>query len=503
MKKKILSVLFLLFILGSSLDSLFNIINYGNFAQADSGNESYLQTLSENNFLQIEEPFAICHGHGGSINDAQNLAAIGVQASRNDITWAAVEQVEGIYNFEGYLNFYSNLKMAGVEPIAILDYGNPNLFGGEYKVRITEDQMESWLNYVDATVRYFMENITYWEIWNEPNLDGFWSGTDEEFFNLLNKTMRLIRSINPDLKIISSGISGHDPKYLDEMISYVGSTDFNDYIDILAFHPYSGSSAQSIRTKINEVWNVVHNHNFSGEVWITEVGYSTQVSTETALDELPGQFFIQARELVKSFSIGLAQNVSMVVWYCYSDWWDINRTYGEACFGIIYRPDSDTFHWEYKPSGYLYRKLSGLLTNSTYLPNAIRSTGFSLNYQDNEFQYYYKTTKNTSVVILWTQNMPYSAKIIANGLKNGTSYSLLDDNNAEINIENLVFSINSTPIILEFEWIDSDHPKNIIIQIYPNYIQVYSVIVAPIAFIIGLISIVFIKKRQGEKTFEN
>lgn len=496
MKKWLTSLVFLLLIVVSSLYSMHIIALFTISAQGDTGTDLYLESLSEDNKLEIHEPFATCHGHGGNLNDAENLAAIGVQASRNDITWAAIEQTEGIYNFEGYLNFYSNLKMAGVEPIAILDYGNQFLFGEEYKVRITEDQMDTWLNFVDATVRYFMVNITYWEIWNEPNLDGFWSGTDEEFFNLLNKTIRLIRSINPDLKIISPGISGHDPKYLDAMISYIGSADFNEYIDILAFHPYSGSSAQSIRTKINEVWDVVHRHNFSGDVWITEVGYSTQVSTETALDELPGQFFIQTRELIKSFSISLAQNISMVVWYCYSDWWDINRTYGEACFGIIYRPDFDTFHWEYKPSGYLYRKLSRMLTNSTYLPNALRRTGMSFNYPDNEFQFYFKTARNTSVVVLWTQNMPYTAKIIASGLKNGTNYSLLDDNDNELDIENLTFNVSSTPILLEFEWMDPDNPKNIMIQITPNIIQVYSTIVAPIAFIIGLISIISIKKRN-------
>jgi hypothetical protein len=136
------------------------------------GQGSGLSTLDTTNEIEIMEPFAICHGHGTTMNDANNLSKIGVQLTRNDIYWGSVQH-EGPEDFDYSYHdvFYNNIVAAGIEPLAILDYGNPNLLGIENANRIVgTEHINLWLDFVDETVRRYMDRITYWEIWNEPNL---------------------------------------------------------------------------------------------------------------------------------------------------------------------------------------------------------------------------------------------------------------------------------------------------------------------------------------------
>jgi hypothetical protein len=308
--------------------------------------------------------------------------------------------------------------------------------------------------------------------------------------------MRFIHAINPDLKILSPGISGHDPDYLDRMISYVGDEAFNEFIDVLAFHPYSGSNAQDVRYKSQLVWEIVKEHNFSGEVWITEVGRSTQASSEENLWELPYNFQIQSRELIKAFATSLAENVSLIVWYCYSDSWAIDITYGEACFGIIYRPSLAATEWEYKPAGYLYRKLSSFLTNSSYLPYALQKQGFTFQSIENDFSYYFKTTKNTTILILWTQNTPYNVNLQGLGIKNATVHSLFDDSNYTLAPDKLNFELNSYPILLEINWESGVEPRNVLCVMYPSWVQMFAFIIGPIVFFVGIVFVLHAQMKR-------
>ena len=52
--------------------------------------------------------------------------------------------------------------------------------------------------------RYGADEVTgHWafEVWNEPNLDVFWSGTREEYFRLYDVSARAIKSVHPGLRV--------------------------------------------------------------------------------------------------------------------------------------------------------------------------------------------------------------------------------------------------------------------------------------------------------------
>jgi beta-glucosidase/6-phospho-beta-glucosidase/beta-galactosidase len=114
------------------------------------------QTASEGS-IQISEPFGICHGWGNSPTEANNLKQQGVQITRNDITWSAVEPENGTYNFQHYDDFFGNLSAKNIEALAILDYGNGNLYGSRYANHIPLEQIPHWLSFVNMTVSRYQK----------------------------------------------------------------------------------------------------------------------------------------------------------------------------------------------------------------------------------------------------------------------------------------------------------------------------------------------------------
>ena len=64
-----------------------------------------------------------------------------------------------------------------------------------------------WGRLIEACVRHWQERYGaeevsrwYFEVWNEPNLNAFWSGTRSEYFRLYGITAETIKSINPALR---------------------------------------------------------------------------------------------------------------------------------------------------------------------------------------------------------------------------------------------------------------------------------------------------------------
>ncbi len=86
-------------------------------------------------------------------------------------------------------------------------------------------QWEAWGDLVEAFARhlverYGIEEIREWnfEVWNEPNLSAFWSGTKEDYFRLYETAARSLKRVDSALKI--GGPASSKAHWLDDLIMY-------------------------------------------------------------------------------------------------------------------------------------------------------------------------------------------------------------------------------------------------------------------------------------------
>src|SRR5258705_6513845 len=127
-----------------------------------------------------------------------------------------------IYNFQYVDTLYDAILKTDLKPFVELSFMPQALASGGktvfwWKGNITPPKdYGKWEQLVQAlvrhwTTRYGADEVKQWyfEVWNEPNLDIFWSGNQAEYFKLYEVTARAIKSISPDYRVGGPATAGH------------------------------------------------------------------------------------------------------------------------------------------------------------------------------------------------------------------------------------------------------------------------------------------------------
>src|SRR5678815_3245050 len=86
------------------------------------------------------------------------------------------------------------------------------------------------------TERYGVEEVKQWyfEVWNEPNLDIFWSGTQADYFKLYSVTARAIKKASPDYRVGGPATAGNG--WVKETIDFAANSHLP--LDFISTHDY-------------------------------------------------------------------------------------------------------------------------------------------------------------------------------------------------------------------------------------------------------------------------
>lgn len=96
--------------------------------------------------------------------------------------------------------------------------------------------MADWENYVFQTVQHYRPHIRHWEVWNEPCWQGFFSGTPEEYAELLKTAYQAIKRADPQAVVIGGCFSFHAPEWTKRVLRQ----DALRFMDALSYHVYWG-----------------------------------------------------------------------------------------------------------------------------------------------------------------------------------------------------------------------------------------------------------------------
>lgn len=315
-------------------------------------------------------PFGVVAALGNRVRSDEIPAAValmreaGVQWQREEIFWDRVQQQPGgPYDWDGDDAGFYNYDLAvaaqanaGINLLGLLDY-NPAWFKG--KNPHPDEWIADWGDFVyNAVARYGRERgqIKYWELWNEPNLalSGYESGlyTVADFVRLLEVGRAAARAADPEAKIVMGGLSSiwseppspHHYDYFD-YLDQVGRLGGWDHVDVIAIHPYRPDAPEG------DAWRRDQSLNFDQElrrldgvlrtygpkpVWITELGWSTNVGWP-GVDEDTQAFF-----LVRAYLHAIAHpSVEKIFWYDFRN----DTRPGAPYERPVYNPREVEFHY--------------------------------------------------------------------------------------------------------------------------------------------------------------
>ena len=160
-----------------------------------------------------------------------------------------VRLVEGrtVYDWTGIDQLYDDLLAKGIRPFVELGFTPQAMATSSqtvfyWKGNTSHPRLGAWRDLIDAFIRhlrdrYGADEVRQWffEVWNEPNLDGFWERADQAaYFELYDLTAATIKAIDPALRV--GGPSTAGAAWVPEFLDHVARS--GRRIDFVSTHTY-------------------------------------------------------------------------------------------------------------------------------------------------------------------------------------------------------------------------------------------------------------------------
>jgi len=152
-----------------------------------------------------------------------------------------------VYQWHHVDKVYDALLALGLKPFvelnpmpAALASGSETMF--HYRMNITPPRVwNEWHDLVAAFAthcveRYGLDEVRSWhfEVWNEPNLSGFWTGTKEDYFQLYTHAARALKSVDPGLRV--GGPASSKAHWIADLIGFCAENEVP--LDFISTHLY-------------------------------------------------------------------------------------------------------------------------------------------------------------------------------------------------------------------------------------------------------------------------
>lgn len=329
-------------------------------------------------------------------------AEAGFNAVKDDVFWSTAEvnrnQLRIIPQWRRYLEQASSLQL---ERLAILGYSTH--FHDNAKPR-TPEVTGPFLNYVDYVSRQLGNRVSYYEIWNEWDLQ---APRDrqlaQDYAELVRKTVPVIRANTqtaPGTKalILAGAVTpeGMDHGFADHLIN----SGVLAQLDGLSIHPYVHCADNNGRTP--EAWwrwvsdyeeNIRNKAGRAIPIYLTEVGWPSHKGACGVSEMTQALYMARIWFLARSIA-----NVKGMWWYdLYNDGAD--RFDQEHNFGILNEDLSP------KPAWTMMRAIAPVVRDFTYQAEASVLSGPT-------YQLYFSKGQQR-VLVAWTVGKPLALDLIS------------------------------------------------------------------------------------------
>jgi xylan 1,4-beta-xylosidase len=169
----------------------------------------------------------------------------GLGANRIFPDWSADATLASSYDFTALDPIVAGILASGAEvffrlgrsDLTMIGVNNDNAPPADFdKFALIAQNIVRHYNQGWAAGHYY--GIRYWEIWNEPDLTPFWSGTAAQYYTLYEKVSAAVKAVDASLKVGGPVLATHND-YRGTMNSFLAHVQTNALpLDFFSFHWY-------------------------------------------------------------------------------------------------------------------------------------------------------------------------------------------------------------------------------------------------------------------------
>ncbi len=243
------------------------------------------------------------------------LKAAGVGTLRILLPWAGAEPADDTFDWAAVDRMVNSANAHGIKVLATVNT-TPDWAAvpGQQIYTAAPADIAAYGDFVSAVATRYQGKIADYEIWNEPNYEGFWEPAPDAaaYTALLKIAYNAIKAADPDATVIGGSVAAvaevpggpaiNPVTYLSQMYA-AGAA---GYFDALAFHPYLYSKPFSAQqghagvpfTQAQQLYEVmVANGDGHKKIWATEYGQPASEGGEAVQAAYVGDFLRAWRSL--------------------------------------------------------------------------------------------------------------------------------------------------------------------------------------------------------------
>lgn len=174
------------------------------------------------------------------------------------------------FDFTEYDRVFAALDRAGITLLPI--------FNGKYGKAPPED-LDEYRAYLTTILTRYRGRFPVVEIWNEANLDGFFTGADpKRYAETLKVASETVKKVDPSVRVAFTGTAGVPLKWIRQVLE-AGA---GPYFDVMNVHPYTHPRApeREMDVQLEGLKKLMKEFGLADKpVWLTEIGWPTQDET--------------------------------------------------------------------------------------------------------------------------------------------------------------------------------------------------------------------------------
>ncbi len=247
--------------------------------------------------------------------------------------WVKVEPQKGKWNFTQLDKEVEMAREHGVEMMLVLgttptwasarpDEGGCCGPASPKGTKAEAARASDWRDYVTQVARRYRGRVRVYELWNEPDVARFYSGSPEKLAELNQQAYEALKAVDPGITVVSSSMSGSGTA-LPFLQRYLAAGGGNS-ADVIGYHFYVGKrTPEAMLEQIEQVKSALHQAGVNKPLWNTETGWrfsNDDQNKEDPADDWLGRFLTAEESsayVARAYVLSWAAGVQRFYWYAW------------------------------------------------------------------------------------------------------------------------------------------------------------------------------------------
>jgi len=245
------------------------------------------------------------------------------------VTWKQVERSRGVFDFARLDAQVTAARNKGAQVLLVLGQTprfhatRPNAAGYYGAGATSMPTLTSWRTYVGNVVRRYKGRSVDYQVWNEANVSGFWSGTAKQMATLTKVTAKVVAANDKSADVVSPALATRltsQRRWLRDFYAIrTGGRPVGNWVDAVSLnlYPLPKDSPEDSMRLLAASRVMLSALGVRKPIWNTEINYGLQTGGGgTAKSVSPRR---QAAFVARTYVLNAANGVKRTFWYA----WDL------------------------------------------------------------------------------------------------------------------------------------------------------------------------------------